>query len=152
MLVRSLFDGDGLRTPICIKEFAIKETVWESMPQDIKKQGTEPTIKARIIVDNVELNLTTVPVSQDGGYRRAARYVSDRIFHYRKRYVGKNVIEEPRLMALLETAFLLERTSKQADHADVEERLAQLSGEAGRLVEQCRQFIEMLPPLPLKLR
>ena len=30
---------------------------------------SEPTMKAKILVDSVELNLKKIPVSQDGGYR-----------------------------------------------------------------------------------
>ena len=49
---------------------------------------SEPTMKARIIVDSVELNLKRIPVSQDGGYRRAADFATDRILHYRRLYGG----------------------------------------------------------------
>lgn len=49
---------------------------------------SELTMKARIIVDSVELNLKKIPVSQDGGYRRAADFATDRILHYRRLYGG----------------------------------------------------------------
>lgn len=110
---------------------------------------SELTMKARIIVDSVELNLKKIPVSQDGGYRRAADFATDRILHYRRLYGGsmEHITEQPRLMALLETAYLLDLTTQRADHSDTEESLARLCTDAETLLEQYKTLVDDLPSL-----
>lgn len=114
-----------------------------------KALESEPTMKARIIVDSVELNLKNIPVSQDGGYRRAAHFATDRILHYRRLYGGsvEQVTEQPRLMALLETAYLLDLTTQRADHSDMEEVLEKLCHNAEKLLEQYKPLVDALPLL-----
>ena len=105
---------------------------------------SEPMMKARIIVDSVELNLKRIPVSQDGGYRRAADFATDRILHYRRLYGGsmEQITEQPRLMA-----YLLDITTQRADHSDTEKSLARLCTDAETLLEQYKTLVDDLPSL-----
>ena len=59
----------------------------------------------------------------------------------------EQITEQPRLMALLETAYLLDLTTQRADHSDTEESLARLCTDAETLLEQYKTLVDDLPSL-----